>query len=359
MSGLLALGFLIGMRHALEADHVAAVATLATRAKTPAECIRHGVCWGIGHTVTLFLFGTVVLLIDTVTPNRLAAALELAVGIMLVILGADVIRRARRDRIHFHVHEHDDGTRHLHRHSHRNESEHVAHDHEHPRVGSFRALAIGLMHGMAGSTALILLTLERTQSITFGMLYMLLFGVGSILGMALLSALIAVPFRLSTSGLTGFRTGLQWVVGVGTIVLGCLTVYDSLPSDTFRDDRRGFSACGTSRAYKNILGMGVYTPRWMRARYPSIPGVGNRRFSCSTSMSSASICRSRARSSGAFRRASVTSTSGNRSSAAGLSHARRSWVQTSLSRTCGADQSCATGGRSPPRVLAYTMEGKA
>lgn len=227
MTGLLALGFLIGMRHALEADHVAAVATLATRAKTPAECIRHGALWGIGHTITLVLFGGVVLVVDAAVPSRLADGLELAVGVMLVLLGADVIRRMRRDRIHFHVHEHGDGTRHLHTHSHRNETEHRAHEHDHPRVGAFRALVIGLMHGMAGSAALILLTLERTDSAFAGMAYMLLFGAGSILGMAVLSAIIAVPFRLSAGGLTRFRNGLQWTVGLGTLALGVATVYTS------------------------------------------------------------------------------------------------------------------------------------
>lgn len=227
MLGLLTLGFFIGMRHALEADHVAAVATLATRAKTPAECIRHGAFWGIGHTITLFLFGTVVLLVDSVMPTRLAAGLELAVGVMLVLLGLDVIRRLRRDRIHFHLHEHDDGKRHLHTHSHKGEASHDAHRHTHSRVGTLRALAIGLMHGMAGSAALILLTLERTPSLAVGMLYMLLFGLGSVVGMAILSAAIAIPFRRSASGLTRFRNGLQWAVGLATILLGGVTVYES------------------------------------------------------------------------------------------------------------------------------------
>lgn len=227
MAGVLVLGFLIGMRHALEADHIAAVATLATRVKTPAECIRHSALWGVGHTVTLFLFGTVVLLVDSVIPSRLVAWLELAVGVMLVILGLDVIRRVRRDRIHFHQHVHGDGTRHLHLHAHAGEPTHDAHEHTHKTVSGLRALVIGLVHGMAGSAALILLTLERTPSAAVGMVYMLLFGLGSILGMTLLSVVIAIPFRLSASGLTRFRDGLQWVVGLATFALGCATVYAS------------------------------------------------------------------------------------------------------------------------------------
>ncbi len=227
MVGLLVLGFLIGMRHALEADHIAAVATLATGAKTPAECIRHGALWGVGHTIALSLFGTVVLLVDSVMPSRLAAGLELAVGVMLVILGLDVIRRVRRDQVHFHQHEHGDGTHHLHLHAHAGEPTHDAHEHTHVRVNGLRALVIGLVHGMAGSAALILLTLERTPSVAVGMIYMLLFGLGSILGMTLLSAVIAIPFRFSAEGLTRFRDGLQWVVGLATVALGCAAVYES------------------------------------------------------------------------------------------------------------------------------------
>ena len=86
---------------------------------------------------------------------------------------------------------------------------------------------IGLVHGMAGSAALILLTLERMPSAAVGMVYMLLFGLGSILGMTLLSVVIAIPFRVSARGLTRFRDGLQWVVGLATFALGCATVYAS------------------------------------------------------------------------------------------------------------------------------------
>jgi cytochrome c biogenesis protein CcdA len=227
VAGLLLLGFLIGMRHALEADHVAAVASLATRARTPGACIRQGVFWGAGHTLTLFAIGTVVLLVDSVVPERLAAGLELAVGVMLVALGADVLRRLRRDRVHFHLHAHEDGIEHFHAHSHVGHEAHGRREHRHDHAGSFRAFAVGLVHGMAGSAALVLLTLERTSSIADGMFYMLVFGMGSILGMALLSAVIAVPFRLSSGGLDRAHDGLQWAVGLGTIALGLATVFSA------------------------------------------------------------------------------------------------------------------------------------
>jgi ABC-type nickel/cobalt efflux system permease component RcnA len=227
MTGLLFLGFLIGMRHAIEADHVAAVASLATRSKTPAECIRQGVFWGAGHTFTLFLFGTIVLMLDSVVPERFAAGLELAVGVMLVLLGADVLRRLRKDRVHFHTHEHEDGTRHFHAHSHAGQQAHGPAQHRHVHLDDLRPFTVGIVHGMAGSAALVLLTVERTTSIGAGMLYMLVFGTGSILGMAILSAIIAVPLRVSAGVLDRFHEGLQWAVGLGTMTLGLATIYAS------------------------------------------------------------------------------------------------------------------------------------
>ena len=118
MTGILLLGFLIGMGHALEADHVAAVASLTTRSRSARQTILQGTFWGAGHTLTLLLFGLVVLLLDTVIPERFAQGLELAVGVMLVLLGADVLWHLIRDRVHFHLHRHGE-VRHLHAHSHR------------------------------------------------------------------------------------------------------------------------------------------------------------------------------------------------------------------------------------------------
>ncbi len=220
---LLALGFLIGMRHALEADHVAAVASLATGARSVGETVRQGAAWGLGHTLTLFLFGSVVLVMDTVIPERLADGLEFAVGLMLIVLGADVLRRLKKQRVHFHLHRHADGVAHFHAHSHAGEQgphDPDHHHHEHPRGFPLRALAVGLMHGMAGSAALILLTLQTVQTPLVGLAYIALFGIGSIAGMAVLSAVIAFPLRRTARGLTRLHQGLQAVVGVVTIGLG-------------------------------------------------------------------------------------------------------------------------------------------
>ena len=223
---LLLLGFLIGMRHALEADHVAAVASLAARSHSFADTIRQGTFWGIGHTITLVLFGSMVIWMDSVMPEQVARWLEYAVGIMLVILGFDFIRRVISERIHFHRHSHRDGETHFHAHSHAGEKSHdpAAHRHEHEKSFPFRALVIGLVHGMAGSAALIILTLETIRSPLQGMFYMLLFGVGSMLGMALLSAAIAIPLRSSAKGLTWLHNGLQVVIGAATIMIGLSTL---------------------------------------------------------------------------------------------------------------------------------------
>ncbi|MBL4583211.1 MAG: high frequency lysogenization protein HflD [Pseudomonadales bacterium] len=221
MLSLLLIGFLIGMRHALEADHMAAVASLASGSQSLSETIKHGLVWGLGHTLTLFLFGSVVLWLDIIMPTQLANALEFAVGVMLIVLGADVLRRVYRDRVHFHTHSHGEEV-HFHAHAHPENKPHTTskHQHNHPKTFPVKALFIGLMHGMAGSAALILLTLETIQSPWIGMLYIALFGIGSMLGMAMLSAVIIVPLKLSSSKLTWAHNALQITIGTGTIGLG-------------------------------------------------------------------------------------------------------------------------------------------
>jgi ABC-type nickel/cobalt efflux system permease component RcnA len=224
---LLSLGFLLGMRHALESDHVAAVASLATRSRSMGDTLRQGAVWGAGHTLTLFIFGSLVLLLDTVIPETLAQILEFMVGLMLIGLGIDVLRCQLRERIHIHLHRHPDGELHFHAHSHAGERGYaVVHHHHHRRRFPLRALFVGMMHGMAGSAALILLTLQSVHSPLTGMIYIMLFGVGSIAGMAALSAIIAVPLRYSVSGLRWAHTGLHTLIGVTTLYVGGMMVYD-------------------------------------------------------------------------------------------------------------------------------------
>jgi len=227
MMSVLLLGFLIGVRHAFEADHIAAVASLSTRAQSLKDAVRMGMTWGFGHTLTLFIFGSIVLFSDLMIPERLALILEFVVGVMLVGLGVDVVRRMLHERVHFHNHAHD-GVTHFHAHSHANEGKHEdsAHQHGHKNTISMRALMVGLMHGMAGSAALIVLTLQSVESPMMGLLYIALFGFGSVAGMAVLAGVVMLPLRHSAKQLTGLYSGLQTTIGLGTITLGLYVMFD-------------------------------------------------------------------------------------------------------------------------------------
>ncbi|NQV57608.1 MAG: urease accessory protein [Rhodospirillales bacterium] len=223
-------GFLMGLRHALEADHVAAVAALATGTRGAKQTLRLGLAWGLGHTVTIFVVGSVVMMLDAAVPENIAALLESLVGVMLIILGADIVRRMALERIHFHKHHHG-GQAHFHAHGHSGESDHEAslHQHRHKRALTLRALLVGTVHGLAGSAALVLLTLGGMNSIGLGFGFMALFGIGSILGMALLSSVIAVPLRLTALRMTWAYNGLTAGVALISIGIGGMLLFDQLP----------------------------------------------------------------------------------------------------------------------------------
>ena len=228
LAALLALGLVLGMKHALEADHVAAVAALATGSRSVMQTVLQGVVWGVGHTLALLVFAGAVVALDAAVPARLAALLEFGVGAMLVLLGLDVLRRLARAQIHFHVHRHDGGLVHVHAHSHAGErAPHDAghHHHAHPAQFPLRALAVGTMHGMAGSAALIVLTVAAVRPVALGFLQIAAFGAGSILGMAALSLAIAIPMQRSATLLTWAHRGLKSGVGLGTVALGAFMMY--------------------------------------------------------------------------------------------------------------------------------------
>ena len=230
MVNLLLLGLFLGLRHALDADHVAAVATLTSKNRSLSDSIRQGVAWGLGHTITLLMFGSIVIFMDTIMPDYLAKKLEIAVGVMLIMLGADVLRRVYRGKVHFHSHQHENGDSHFHAHSHAGQllSRHndLKHDHQHADKFPLRALMVGLMHGMAGSAAVILLSFETGTTPLQGMMYILLFGLGSMIGMALLSLIITLPLRLFANQLTWAHNSFQVLIGLLTISLGALVLFD-------------------------------------------------------------------------------------------------------------------------------------
>jgi cytochrome c biogenesis protein CcdA len=224
---LLTLGFLMGVRHALEADHVAAVASLATRASSPRETARLAALWGAGHAATLLLVGGAVVWLGAAVPDGVARVLEAAAGALLVFLGVDVLRRLRRRRVHFHVHRHEGGVNHLHAHAHAGEpaAEHdpARHRHEHPRGLFLRALVVGSVHGLAGSAALVVLSLQAVSSAAAAVAYIALFGLGAVAGMVLFSLAIALPLGLRVGRLETASRALEAALGVASVVIGAWT----------------------------------------------------------------------------------------------------------------------------------------
>ncbi|WP_024510612.1 urease accessory protein [Bradyrhizobium sp. ARR65] len=228
MFGILGLGFLLGMQHALEADHVAAVSSIAARRSEIGDIVKHGLTWGLGHTVTLFAFAGAAIMLGHAIPDNWSQTLETAVGIMLVGLGAHVLWRLWRDRIHFHSHSHGDGTVHFHAHSHAGETmPHRRAPHQHSHGFRWRTLLVGLMHGMAGSAALLVLAVSQAPSVAAGLGYVALFGIGSMIGMGALSTVIAVPIAVSARWLTAANGALQGAVGVITIAIGLRTLIET------------------------------------------------------------------------------------------------------------------------------------
>ncbi len=231
MFAILGLGFLLGMQHALEADHIAAVSSIAARRTDVGDIVKHGLTWGLGHTLTLFAFAGAAIILGEAIPEHFAQPLEVAVGLMLVGLGAHVLWRLWCDRVHFHRHDHGDGQAHVHAHSHAGET--VAHSrasHLHAHGFRWRTLLVGLMHGMAGSAALFVLAVSQPSSPVVGLGYVALFGIGSMVGMAALSTVIAVPLAVSARWLTWANRGLQGTVGIVTVTIGVMTIAATVPA---------------------------------------------------------------------------------------------------------------------------------
>lgn len=227
MFTFLGIAFLIGMSHALEADHVAAVSAMASGQRKMSSIVRIGAAWGMGHTITLLIFAGISLSLGLAINEYLASWLELFVGVMLMGLGGHVLYRLVKDRIHFHIHKHADNQSHFHAHSHVQHAaqthEVTPHDHDHTSF-PLKSMLIGMMHGMAGSAALLLLTTSSAPSPIEGLAYVLVFGLGSILGMAVLSAVIALPIALSAKFFTWSHWGLQALTGCATLGLGLYMV---------------------------------------------------------------------------------------------------------------------------------------
>lgn len=216
---LLLFGFLLGLRHALDADHVAAMASLATRSPGMRATMRVAGAWGVGHASILVIFGTALVLVGATVPDSLARWLEAAVGAMLVVLGIGVLGRLRGKHIHAHAHDHDGGVRHAHLHIH--EHGRAGHAHGHARGLAVRALLVGCVHGLAGTAGLVLLAVPAVESGTAAIAYLVVFGAGTVLGMMLFSLVISVPLAISVKRLRWLAGALEASVGIANVALGC------------------------------------------------------------------------------------------------------------------------------------------
>ena len=241
------LGFLLGMRHATDPDHVIAVATIVSRHRSARTAALIGSLWGLGHTTTIVVVGGFIILFDVVIPPRVGLAMEFAVALMLIALG--ILTLAGRTRrateawtppapgggVHSHVHGHDDYV-HTHPHGH----EPGAHGHPEDRtpvswldrvlgdLGVYQAvrpLVVGVIHGMAGSAAVALLVLATIRDPRWAVAYLLLFGVGTIAGMMLITAVIALPFAYSAARSALVHRYLGLAAGVLSLGVGLFLAY--------------------------------------------------------------------------------------------------------------------------------------
>jgi ABC-type nickel/cobalt efflux system permease component RcnA len=219
---LLAFGCLVGMQHALEADHLAAVAALSKSGSSRRALVLRGSAWGLGHTVTLLTVCCILWVLgESISPHA-EALLEFIVGAMIVLLGVNVLYTIWRRRPHIHVHRHADGVRHVHIHTHADDSvQHAAstHQHSHERVGLPRAVVVGMVHGVAGSAGLMVLA-AAAGSITEALGYVLAFGIGSIAGMAALSLVASYPLRWLERGNNWVNTTVFISIGGAAILVG-------------------------------------------------------------------------------------------------------------------------------------------
>lgn len=213
---LLSLGFLLGLRHALDSDHLAAVSTVLAERPSLLASGAVGFWWGVGHTLTLLLVGLVVLAWGIRIPDGFELLAESGVAILLIVLGVSLALKLYRERWHVHSHHHD-GEPHIHFHSHQGQANHR---HQHWMVQSIRPLCIGMAHGLAGSAALMLMILATTRETSVGLLSILVFGVGSIIGMMVIGLTISVPVIYSRSISRRLFMAVQGVASVASVSLG-------------------------------------------------------------------------------------------------------------------------------------------
>src|SRR5215213_741466 len=213
---LLSIGFLLGLRHALDADHLAAVSTVLAERPSLGASSAVGFWWGVGHTFTLMMVGTVVLAWGLRIPERFEALAESGVGILLVVLGGSLAIKLYRERWHLHSHHHD-GEKHLHLHSHQLQDDH---QHRHWLAATVRPLCIGMAHGLAGSAAVMLMIASTTERVAEGLASIAVFGAGSIVGMMTIGFTLSLPMVCSLTLSRRAFVALQACASLASIAVG-------------------------------------------------------------------------------------------------------------------------------------------
>jgi sulfite exporter TauE/SafE len=213
----LLFGFLLGLEHTLDLDHLIAVLTIVIGNKSMVKSLLTGGAWGLGHTAVLLVVGIVVLVLKLTIPDSLARLFEFTVGIMLVLLGLWVLRAVWLGRVHIHRHSHSRYS-HVHAHSHK---ETESHRHMH------KSLLVGMLQALAGSAVLMLLVVSTMETFVQGFVFILMFGIGTIAGMTLVGALISMPFLFTKWSAKTNRT-MKILTGLISIGLGILIALEQV-----------------------------------------------------------------------------------------------------------------------------------
>jgi high-affinity nickel-transport protein len=244
---ILAVGFLLGMRHATDPDHVIAVTTIVSNQRSSVRAAFIGAFWGVGHTVTIFVVGAGIILFNLVIPVRVGLSMELSVAMMLIILGLinvagfvgslpgkSIQNDGGEKIIHSHPHNHGDF---FHNHSHAHEADRRSHAPDPPVAWMDRAFGrsnvflyvrpfvVGVVHGLAGSAAVALLVLTTIRNVHWAIAYLLVFGVGTIAGMMLITMSIASAFSIVGKGRENFSRRLALASGLLSLGFGIFVAY--------------------------------------------------------------------------------------------------------------------------------------
>ncbi|MBI1766424.1 MAG: hypothetical protein HYR56_33880 [Acidobacteria bacterium] len=229
LSAILLSGFLVGLLHALDADHLAAVSTLVSERRSLLSSSLIGGWWGLGHTLSLLLAGAAVILLQVQISPRLEQTFEFGVALMLITLGANVLYKLYKGgQLHVHVHTHG-ARQHIHPHLHAPattaEPQSQPQSHHGLRLGA-RPLLIGMVHGLAGSAGLFLLGVAAIQSVVGKFAYIVVFGVGSIGGMMLMSSLLSLPAYLAVARYTRAYRAVRLLAGCFSFGFGLWLAYE-------------------------------------------------------------------------------------------------------------------------------------